>query len=608
MTKKSRITWKVSTFCITLRNKIAQLLIKQSDMKKSILIVATLFIALNTFAQGSEMETSLNSIIKEITKSENIKKGNPTDMGYPHYMVAATQMMGDVYPSASYSYDWFNSYNTMKITEKSYSSLISWYTSYNIIAKCNSLISQYNSLTVDKTDKDIACLGAAYAIRAFCYYTLMVLYEPIPNEYTDCSKVVGLTIPIITEKTTDEELKNNPRASHTDMIKFILSDLDIAENSLKNYQFEDNTIPNVSVVYGIKAKVYLWDKDYNNAATYAGKAIEKAKSTGAYPMSATEWEEPTTGCIKARSSWIWYMKVKATSIYTHLASWLCGEVGDDGYAEVIKPVIDRNLYDLIGEKDFRKSTFLNPQKYSYYNYLTSRDRSFIENAPAYLALKFRHSEKFTGYVENDNGGYWTEMTQYDLPLMRIEEMYYIEAEATGASKGLSLGLEKLNDFVKNYRDPNYNYETSDLRTFQIEVLNQMRIEFWGEGKALSIAKRLRPGVMQYYTGTNAPQSDEYQINCKGIKPVWNMVIPQQAIDENSALEGNNNPIPLDCIKAPSPIDQYSQGKYLDTKINSINYQNDKELYYGIDGKRRNQLQKGINIIRTKDGKVIKKHL
>ena len=576
-------------------------------MKKIFIIIAQLFFVLNVSSQNNSTDVLLKNIINQFTKIDCIKNGNPTDMGYPHYMVAATYMMGDVYPSAEYGYDWFSSYSTMKMTEKSYHTLISWYTSYNIIDKCNSFLKQYNSSLDNKSDHEKAIAGAVYTIRAFCYYTLMVLYEPILNVYTDCSKIKGLTVPIVNEYTTEEEKTNNPRASHSEMIKFILSDLDIAESSLQKWQFEDKTIPNLNVVYGIKSKVYLWDNDYNNAAIYAKKAIDEALLMGAYPMSATEWEEPSTGCIKARPSWMWYMNVKATSIYTHLASWLCGEAGEDGYAGITLPVIDRNLYDKIGEKDFRKSTYLNPDKYNYYNYLTSIDKAFIENAPAYLAIKFRHSKSYNGYVESESGGYWTNMTQYDLPLMRLEELYFIEAEAIGVSKGLAIGLEKLNWFINKYRDPNYNYETSDLREFQLEVLNQMRIEFWGEGKAFSIAKRLKPGVMQNYSGSNAPELEEYRINCKGIKPIWNMVIPQQAIDENSALIGFTNPITLDCIKAPSPIDQYSGGKYNDTKIiNTIMDTKPKNNYiFSIDGKSRNQLQKGINIIRSGDGNTKK---
>jgi hypothetical protein len=119
--------------------------------------------------------------------------------------------------------------------------------------------------------------------------------------------------------------------------------------------------------------------------------------------------------------------------------------------------------------------------------------------------------------------------------MRIEEMYLIEAEAIGVTEGFEAGKAKLQDFMVNYRDPNYVCRSLDLRSFQLEVLTQMRIEFWGEGNAFPSAKRLKPGVMQNYDGTNAP-ANIFKINCAGIKPNWNLVIPISELNNNKALQ------------------------------------------------------------------------
>ena len=93
---------------------------------------------------------------------------------------------------------------------------------------------------VDVTDPtitdEIRGLGSiSHAFRAFSYYTLMVLFEPVENIYTDCSKVLGLTVPIVTEETTNDIAKSNPRATHEEMVNFILSDLDKAEIGLESY-------------------------------------------------------------------------------------------------------------------------------------------------------------------------------------------------------------------------------------------------------------------------------------------------------------------------------------------------------------------------------------
>jgi hypothetical protein len=140
--------------------------------------------------------------------------------------------------------------------------------------------------------------------------------------------------------------------------------------------------------------------------------------------------------------------------------------------------------------------------------------------------------------------------------MRVEEMYLIEAEAVGMSQGVAAGVAKLNAFMQNYRQPDYNCIATDARAFQIEVLTQMRIEFWGEGNAFPSAKRIKPGVMQNYEGTNAPENI-FKLNCEGIKPNWNLVIPNTEMQANIALEGKNNPDPTKAVVAPSPVGKYS---------------------------------------------------
>ena len=140
---------------------------------------------------------------------------------------------------------------------------------------------------------------------------LTVLFEPVENTYTDCSKVKGLTVPFVTEKTTGDIAKNNPRATHDEMIAFILSDLQKAEQCLKNYTPSSKLFPNLAVVYGLMAKVYLWNKDYANAATYARKAID---TSGASPMTSAQWLDVKSGFNTANQAWMWYIHYSAESM------------------------------------------------------------------------------------------------------------------------------------------------------------------------------------------------------------------------------------------------------------------------------------------------------
>ena len=400
---------------------------------------------------------------------------------------------------------------------------------------------------VDVTDPTITDemrgLGSiAHAFRALDYYTLMVLFEPVENIYTDCSKVLGLTVPIVTEATTNDIAKSNPRATHEELVNFILADLDKAEIGLESYTPVSKNFPDLAVVYGLKAKVYMWDGQFAKAAEYARKAIDKS---GATPMSESQWHNPTTGFNTATSAWMWYLHPTASNM-GNLANFI-GHISNEadwGYASLSKLQMARSLYDAIPATDFRKYSYLDPDR-STYAYQSVRGNAWLDEQPDYMSLKFRP-------VGGDYNTYSVGAAA-DIPVMRVEEMYLIEAEAVGASQNVAAGVQLLNNFMKQYRQSNYNFSTGDLRNFQLEVLKQMRIEFWGEGIAFPTAKRLKPDVIQNYEGTNFIE-DIFKINCKGVKPNWTLMIPKTEVDSNTALQGMNNPDPSGAIaKRPTPI-------------------------------------------------------
>ena len=182
-----------------------------------------------------------------------------TDMAYPQFMIAQTEMLGDMYPLGSNSgYDWYRTYNTMSdsMNENRYFSYLPWRTLYMFIKGANDAIKTYKAISDPKTD-DINYAAQSYGYRAFNYYMLMILFEPVANKYTDCSKVLGLTVPIVTDETTEEQANNNPRVTHDEMVEFILSDLSTAEElfTKTGYTAKSHTAPDLAVIKGLQAKV-----------------------------------------------------------------------------------------------------------------------------------------------------------------------------------------------------------------------------------------------------------------------------------------------------------------------------------------------------------------
>jgi tetratricopeptide (TPR) repeat protein len=503
---------------------------------------------------ATALEASLNGIPSQMTQGYYVygSQVNEVDISYPAFMIIQSEMLGDMYPNGSNAgYDWFGPWNEVQyLGPNTYYTYLPWFTLYKYVKAADDIISAVDleDESLSSTIKGMA--GVAYAYRAFSYYLLTVLYEPVDNIYTDCSKVLGLTVPKVTEETTGDISKNNPRMTHDEAIEFIISDLDKAEELLANYTPDSKQFPGLAAVYGIKARTYMWDEDYANAATYARKAIE---ASGATPMTESQWLDVNTGFNTANQAWIWYSSYAAESMgnLCNFIGWVSGEA-DWGYSSLTNPAIDKSLYDKIAATDFRKHAFLDPAKFDYYDYQTVRDASFINSMPSYLSLKFR--------CKNGDFETYSVGGAVDVPIMRVEEMYYIEAYATGASQGVGAGVALLNNFVKTYRQPDYNYTGSDLRAFELEVLTQMRVEFWGEGNALPIAKRLQPDVIQNYEGTNAP-TDAFKINCKGIKPSWILMIPTTEVQSNSALEGFNNPDASGTVEGPTEIGTFAPANH-----------------------------------------------
>ena len=128
-----------------------------------------------------------------------------------------------------------------------------------------------------------------------------------------------------------------------------------------------------------------------------------------------------------------------------------------------------------------------------------------------------------------------------IPLMRVEEMLFIEAEAAERIKA-GEGKKLLESFMQEHRDPAYTFPANADAID--EILFQKRVELWGEGHTFFDIKRLNMSVTRGYEGTNW-QDTQSLLNTNG-RPAWtNYVIVKTGEQRNGALVGFNNPDPSD---------------------------------------------------------------
>lgn len=506
-----------------------------------------------TADQVGQSATALEAMVKGIPAALIKVKSLPQypdshwNFSLPAIMLATDNTTGDMAITGDTGYDWFGSWGRNSYIGEMYAvGDLTWSNYFTWIKACNDVIGTVDEDALTPTTKQ--ALGFALAYRASFYLDLVRLYEFKENNYTSGANVLGLGVPIVTENTTEADAKNNPRATVADVYaKVIFPDLEKAATLLSGYTAPDPYTPSLGMIYGLMARAYLErgtaDNDaaaYAKAAEYARKAIS---ASGCTPLTQEQWEDPIDGFNNAlaNNAWIWGLPITSDNV-SNLLNFQAhmGNEESWGYGHMVGRAIDRSLYNSIDAKDFRKHSWLDPDRSSYaYKSCRPNGAAYFATLKDLVNIKFRPAKG--AYSDFKTGG------ATDIVRMRVEEMYLIEAEATAYSN-LPAAQELLNAFMR-YRITDGSYDctehTATLEAFIDEIVLQKRIEFWGEGIVMFDLKRLNRSVTRGYKGTNHPQ--DYRLNTEGRSPVWCFVITRKEQMNNPAAINNPDPsgkIPL----------------------------------------------------------------
>lgn len=485
------------------------------------------------------------------------------DFGYPALMRVRDVQTGDLTstPGSQAGYDHFSYFSQGYMNDALAMEQFLWQFYNKAILNCNIALRTYDK--DEDTEENMGLRAVARAFRAMLYLDLARTYEFLPNDKFQNADLVGLTVPIVTEATTEEEARNNPRATHEKMSEFILSDLDYAEQHITSSTITGPTLPNLAAVYGLKARLYMWNEDYTNAAKYAEMA-----TAGYIPLTEGAWLDPVNGFNnKQNSSWIWSMSYSTEdgAIATGIINWISFASPENqfGYAglfvladQCVAPTVDRSMYERVSDTDFRKYSWIPGDSESpildKVQLLMPEDMDYYLYYLPYAGVKFRCGQ---GNVEEPSVA-----GVVDLPLMRVEEMLLIKAEAVAHSNAAE-GKQLIESFMTTYRDPNYTCTASSTEDVVEEIVFQKRVELWGEGQSFFDIKRLNYSVTRCYPGTNWPAELTY--NTVG-RPAWmNWPIVRSEGNNNEAVVGKNNPntagVYGDPIPLPNDVDNPDEG-------------------------------------------------
>ena len=251
----------------------------------------------------------------------------------------------------------------------------------------------------------------------------------------------------------------------------------------------------------------------------------------------------------SNNAWIWGLALPSESVANLFCftAHMSTENAWSAYGNDACRCINSNLYNSIDLRDFRRHSWLDPdrkdpEKESYdYKSCRKEGKEYFNELPDYANIKFRPAQG--AYEDFKVGG------AADHPYMRVEEMYFIEAEAK-AHENLGEGIRLLNEFMNGHRIVGGGYDctnmSSSVESFTNELMLQKRIEFWGEGIVMFDMKRLDMSTRRGYVGTNSPNS--YRLNTEGRAPYWNFVITRGETQNNPVIATQNNPDPSQTVK------------------------------------------------------------
>ncbi len=428
---------------------------------------------------------------------------------------------------ADNGYNWFSAACEYSSRTPSYANpYIRYVTPYTLIGMVKDILA---TIPEDTEDASLINMKAqAKTLRAYSYLSLAPYFQGSYETSKDKP-----CVPVLSDSV---DVTNNPRATVEQVYNVIVDDLTWAIDHLDETR-SSKAYVNANVAYGLRARAYLAMGKGAEAAADAEKAMQ-----GYEPASIAEVSVPTF-CDMEEHNWIWAIDITDDQAnyygYATAPSWLSSLCGDGyGAACGTTAMINKLLWDKIPATDVRKGWWIDENLHSP-NWadltwgtakgdeianLVLDDGSKVE-LPPYTNIKFG-MKSGVGSTLNNN----------DWPLMRVEEMILIQAEGYAISGNEAKAKEILTNFVKTYRDPSYTIPSG--RTLRDEIWFQRRVELWGEGFAVSDARRLNKPIVRFHGPNTTNYADAFQFNIAADDGWLNMRFPQSEMDNNQAIVDN----------------------------------------------------------------------
>lgn len=441
------------------------------------------------------------SAVNGIHRSLYIQYNSRQDQGGQSKNMVDMDAMGEdlVWPNRGNgwfisTYQWLDHRN-----ENSWTSFFEFQFYYSIITNANMIIANIDKAEGTDAERN-AIRGQAHAYRAWSYFQMIQMFG---DRYVKGGANSGLGLSLVLEPTREQL----PRSTVEEVYTQIVADLTTAITELTGVAKRPNASHiNVNVAKGMRARVALAMQDYPAAAQFASEARQglTLMTNSQYLAGFNDYANP---------EWMWgshQVQDQTTYFYSFFA-YMSANFNSSNIRSAPK-CINSALYNTISATDIRKQLwdptgansddFPTPPGGSRYPYM---NRKFIAPAGSGSSIG-------------------------DVPLMRVAEMYLIEAEALAREGGKDAEAQQALFTLAVNRDEDYVMSTNTGQDLIDEIMLQRRAELWGEGFRWTDLKRLNLPLDR--TGANTVPSVASVMEVPAGGNLWQFLLPKDELDAN----------------------------------------------------------------------------
>lgn len=377
-----------------------------------------------------------------------------------------------------------------------------WLDFYNVIHHCNLILKYAPAITFSQEANRNRILAQTKFIRAHTYFILLRSWGDVP---------------IVTEPTENAEREMPARSKSTQVVEFILNDINDAIGLFPEDGFVDKDKASKQAAYALKADILLW------------KAKVLSGSDDDLAAAITAADKATVGLSLEEDFARIFSTDNRNGKEVIFSLHFMKDEKSDQYSRQLKPrdlfvqtAVNKN--DIAFAVSGARSQYAPSPKLEQAFLANSKDKrmnaSIIKATDAANKVLGVFDNKMRGTLYPDNRYY-----DNDIVVYRMAEMILFKAEALAALNRNSEAIAELNKVKQRAGIPNYSGPT-DKKSVEKEILNERFRELYLELKRW-------PDLLRFHFGGTIDVRSEVE-NMNQTVPLF-FPIPQAQIDINTNL-------------------------------------------------------------------------